>query len=126
MIAFLARCSTNHRSSIEQIRAMHRTAVAYARGIRRTHDTTSPSNTRLDQKMSTDEDDWSMPIQEQFARLEQQTSTDETMPNDIDHDETRTESRPSIDPRTTSVLLFPGQGTQFVGMGSVRNENHAR
>ena len=25
--------------------------------------------------------------------------------------------RPSIDPRQTSIFLFPGQGTQFVGMG---------
>lgn len=25
--------------------------------------------------------------------------------------------RPNIDPRETSVILFPGQGTQFVGMG---------
>ena len=27
------------------------------------------------------------------------------------------EPRPKIDPRETSILLFPGQGSQFVGMG---------
>ncbi|GAB1610420.1 hypothetical protein Ahia01_001328300, partial [Argonauta hians] len=30
---------------------------------------------------------------------------------------TRSRSRPPIDPETTTVLLFPGQGSQFVGMG---------
>jgi len=26
-------------------------------------------------------------------------------------------SRPTIDPKETSIMLFPGQGTQYVGMG---------
>ncbi|XP_067933565.1 malonyl-CoA-acyl carrier protein transacylase, mitochondrial-like [Watersipora subatra] len=32
-------------------------------------------------------------------------------------DQTRKSFRPNVDPSSTSVLLFPGQGSQFVGMG---------
>ncbi|XP_063239201.1 probable malonyl-CoA-acyl carrier protein transacylase, mitochondrial [Bacillus rossius redtenbacheri] len=32
-------------------------------------------------------------------------------------DQSLLSARPKVDPRETSILLFPGQGTQFVGMG---------
>lgn len=32
-------------------------------------------------------------------------------------DQSKLAFRPNIDPRETSILLFPGQGTQYVGMG---------
>ena len=33
-------------------------------------------------------------------------------------DQARHSFRPKVDPRKTSILLFPGQGSQFVGMGA--------
>jgi [acyl-carrier-protein] S-malonyltransferase len=35
----------------------------------------------------------------------------------LKRDQSRHFRKPNIDPRETSVILFPGQGTQFVGMG---------
>lgn len=35
----------------------------------------------------------------------------------LKRDQTRHAERPKIDPRETSIIIFPGQGTQFVGMG---------
>ena len=80
-----------------------------------------------------DDDNLSVSIQEEFARLElqrleQQSPTtqseesfiDEETDRSLESENTTDESnlpRPSIDPSTTSVILFPGQGTQFVGMG---------
>lgn len=77
-----------------------------------------------------------MSIQEQFARLElQRLEQQQQLPRDgqtsnefVNEDtlnppessnETDDENPPrsSIDPSTTSIILFPGQGTQFVGMG---------
>ena len=34
------------------------------------------------------------------------------------HDQTKHSFRPKISPAKTSILLFPGQGSQFIGMGS--------
>ena len=34
-------------------------------------------------------------------------------------DQARHSFRPKVDPKKTSILLFPGQGSQFVGMGSI-------
>jgi len=46
----------------------------------------------------------------------------ETLPdyknyNDWNRDQTKHAYRPNIDPSSTSVILFPGQGSQFTGMG---------
>ena len=35
----------------------------------------------------------------------------------LKRDQSRQSKRPKTDPRETSIILFPGQGTQFVGMG---------
>ena len=35
----------------------------------------------------------------------------------LHRDQSKHIQRPKIDPKDTSVILFPGQGTQFVGMG---------
>ncbi|XP_041455143.1 malonyl-CoA-acyl carrier protein transacylase, mitochondrial-like [Lytechinus variegatus] len=52
--------------------------------------------------------------------------TDEKLPDEFDFDgdletssvdKRRQSGKPRIDPAETSVLLFPGQGSQFVGMG---------
>ena len=45
------------------------------------------------------------------------TQTSHKTYNDWNRDQTKTSFRPSVDPSTTSVLLFPGQGSQFPGMG---------
>jgi len=37
--------------------------------------------------------------------------------NDWNRDQSKHSFRPRVDPSTTSVLLFPGQGSQFKGMG---------
>uniref|UniRef100_A0A182IWV3 [acyl-carrier-protein] S-malonyltransferase n=1 Tax=Anopheles atroparvus TaxID=41427 RepID=A0A182IWV3_ANOAO len=36
----------------------------------------------------------------------------------ITRDQSKKAARPKIDPRETNVILFPGQGAQYVGMGS--------
>jgi hypothetical protein len=74
-----------------------------------------------------EEDGGQMSVQEQFARLELQRLEQESKKienedyaNEQDSENENDEenlSRTSIDPSTTSIILFPGQGTQFVGMG---------
>jgi hypothetical protein len=74
-----------------------------------------------------EEDGGQMSVQEQFARLELQRLEQESKKienedyvNEQDLENENDEenlSRTSIDPSTTSIILFPGQGTQFVGMG---------
>jgi len=101
-----------------------------ARGIRRSNDPSPPpssSFTKLDKSVSIDEESNQMSIQEQFARLElqrlEQESTEFGNESNSDQQEFENENdeqnlpKPSIDPSTTSIILFPGQGTQFVGMG---------
>jgi hypothetical protein len=100
-----------------------------ARGIRRSDDPSpsSSSFTNLDKNLSIDEDSNQMSVQEQFARLELQRLEQESgkigneenlnqQDFEIENEE-KNLSRTSIDPSTTSIILFPGQGTQFVGMG---------
>jgi hypothetical protein len=82
-----------------------------------------------DKKLSIDDGGDQMSIQEQFARLELQRLEQESgmvktaSSSLIDEDNQDLEneeenlSKVSIDPSTTSIILFPGQGTQFVGMG---------
>ncbi|CAF4169762.1 unnamed protein product [Rotaria sp. Silwood2] len=132
----LELCSRCHSLS-QQIRFLHRSTFLLARGIRRSVErpqiSTSPF-TNLDQNISVDDDNNQMSVQEQFARLELQRLEQESKktkdePNSfIDEDNLNQEefenenneqklSRPFIDPSTTSIILFPGQGTQFVGMG---------
>ena len=114
----------------QQVRYFHRSAYLFARGVRRSNELppSSSSSANGERKISLDEEDesTSMSAQEQFARLELQrleqesnrltnepnSFVDEDQP-DLDEDEQRV----SIDPSTTSIILFPGQGTQFVGMG---------
>jgi hypothetical protein len=97
-----------------------------ARGIRRSNEPLPPlSFTHSGKDLSVDDDSNQMSIQEQFARLELQRLEQESKkPEDesssfIDEDnpDEQSLSRPSIDPSTTSIILFPGQGTQFIGMG---------
>jgi len=98
-----------------------------ARGIRRSNDPSPPpssSFTKLDKSVSIDEESNQMSIQEQFARLELQRLEQESgkIPNENyiqqqDFEDEENLSRTSIDPSTTSIILFPGQGTQFIGMG---------
>jgi len=102
-----------------------------ARGIRRSNDSVPPLPFANSEKnLSVDDDSNQMSIQEQFARLELQrleqeskkpedessSFIDEDNPNPQESDD-QSLSRPSIDPSTTSIILFPGQGTQFIGMG---------
>ena len=60
------------------------------------------------------------------ARLSQEVERPPEFPSDFEkaarieaerRDQSRGSFRPNIDPEETSVLLFPGQGSQFVGMG---------
>jgi len=98
-----------------------------ARGIRRSDDPPLPSFTNLDKNISMNEDSNQMSVQEQFARLELQRLEQESgktiEENNANQQEFENEndeqnlSQTSIDPSTTSIILFPGQGTQFVGMG---------
>ena len=121
----------------EPVRFLHRSAVLFARGVRRSDEALPASVlTKMDKRqvMNDDDDDTpSVSIQEEFARLElqrleQQSTTtqgeesfvDEETERSLESENVTDESdlrRPSIDPSTTSVILFPGQGTQFVGMG---------
>ena len=39
-------------------------------------------------------------------------------PSDKRLDDRKHAFRPAVDPQETSILLFPGQGSQFVGMGA--------
>jgi hypothetical protein len=101
-----------------QIRCFHRSTFLFARGVRRSEDSPpAPSLTK-----STDEDDNQISIQEQFARLELQRLEEEggkiSNEQEFENDEEDL-PRSSIDPSTTSIILFPGQGTQFIGMGYV-------
>jgi len=107
-------------------RFLHRSTFLFARGVRRTANPTPPppppsSSSRLS---LAEEDENQASIQEQFARLELQRLEEdagkipiESYSNEQDEEEDL--PRASIDPSTTSIILFPGQGTQFVGMGYV-------
>lgn len=130
-LEFCSRCFSLSR----HVRFFHPSTSLLARGIRRSIEHSSiPSYTKLDQDLSNDsESNNDMSVQEQFARLELQRleheskkNTDQTSNSYIDDDNLKQEefendeaqqSRPYIDPSTTSIILFPGQGTQFVGMG---------
>ncbi|CAF1254112.1 unnamed protein product [Rotaria sp. Silwood1] len=121
----------------QQVRFLRRSTYLLARGIRRSVERPqiSPSSfTNLDQNISVDDDNNQISIQEQFARLELQRLEQESKPiederssfvdeDNLNHEEYENESneqklsQPFIDPSTTSIILFPGQGTQFVGMG---------
>jgi hypothetical protein len=125
-------CRSQCFSLSQQIRYLHRSAVLLARGIRRSNEPPphpSSSLTNSDKKLSIDEENDQLSVQEQFARLELQRLEQESRKNgnesnsfvdeenqDLENDEQNL-SNVSIDPSTTSIILFPGQGTQFVGMG---------
>ena len=107
------------------VRFFHQSACRSARGVRRSSD---ESKKNSQQHKFTEDESQSIPIQEEFARLElqrltqQQNNANETVDETDEHEQQEDEEnhkRPTIDPSTKSVLLFPGQGTQFVGMGSV-------
>lgn len=111
-----------------QIRSFHRSTFLFARGIRRSNEPSlSSSPPTVDKNLSIEEGESnSMLVQEQFARLELQRLEQET--NRVTHESNSfvDEDHPDldndsekvfIDPSTTSIILFPGQGTQFVGMG---------
>jgi hypothetical protein len=116
----------------QQIRSLHRSTFLLARGIRRSNEESSPLPSSLadvDKKLSIDEEGDQISIQEQFARLELQRLEQESGKienesssladednQDFENDEQNL-AKISIDPSTTSIILFPGQGTQFVGMG---------
>ena len=111
-----------------QIRSFHRSAFLFARGIRRSNESPpSTSSPTVDTNLSIDKGENNpMLVQEQFARLELQRLEQESNPVthepnsfvDEDHPDLDNDSeKVFIDPSTTSVILFPGQGTQFVGMG---------
>ncbi len=121
-------------SLYQQIRFLHRSTFLLARGIRRSDDPPLPSFTNLDKNISMNEDSNQMSVQEQFARLELQRLEQESgkvgnesnsfiEENNANQQEFENEndeqnlSQTFIDPSTTSIILFPGQGTQFVGMG---------
>lgn len=108
----------------QQIRYFHRSTFLFARGVRRSNEPPSPVERNL--SIEEDNENNSNSIQEQFARLELQRleheskgiTHDETFNlNDNDDNDGQNLERIPIDPRTTSIILFPGQGTQFVGMG---------
>lgn len=119
----------------QQIRYLHRSKFLLARGTRRSADPPTPtplpssssSFTNLDKNLSIDEDSNQMSVQEQFARLELQRlehesgkiqTEDHTNQEDFENEKDEENlPRTSVDPSTTSIILFPGQGTQFVGMG---------
>ena len=123
----------------QQVRLIHRSTYLLARGIRRrpvehSEELASPF-TKLDKNLSIDNDQSNqMSVQEQFARLElqrleqesqkivDQSSSSFVAEDNLDDEEEsendeKKQSRPFIDPSTTSIIIFPGQGTQFVGMG---------
>lgn len=97
-------------------RSFHSSIFRFARGNRLPPSSSSGSDPpRV-------EDDFS--VQEQFARLELQRLEEQQFPAEPSHlspvdEDAEPENLPRtpIDPSTTSVILFPGQGTQFVGMG---------
>ncbi len=111
----------------QQIRFLHRSTCLLARGVRRSDELPAPAFTNLDKSTTMEEDGGQMSVQEQFARLELQRLEQESKKienedyvNEQDLENENDEenlSRTSIDPSTTSIILFPGQGTQFVGMG---------
>ena len=129
MVFYRFRCF----SLSQQIRSLHRSAFLLARGVRRSNESYPPppsSFTNADKKLSTDgEEGDQISIQEQFARLElqrleQESGKIKTVSNSLIDEENQdlvneeeNPSKVSIDPSTTSIILFPGQGTQFVGMG---------
>ena len=106
----------------QQIRYFHRSTFLLARGIRRSNEL-PPVNTERNLSVEEEDESNSMSVQEQFARLELQRLEQESnaMINednqDLDDDDEQNLGKISIDPSTTSIILFPGQGTQFVGMG---------
>lgn len=113
-------------SALGQIRSFHRSTFLLARGIRRSNEPSPSASSTIDKNLSNKEDESnSISIQEQFARLELQRLEQQSNPSnsivDNDDDTPPDLDDPSekvfIDPSTTNVILFPGQGTQFVGMG---------
>ncbi|XP_073975724.1 malonyl-CoA-acyl carrier protein transacylase beg [Rhodnius prolixus] len=55
---------------------------------------------------------------EQAARDENEWSTSPYPKGATSRNQAFHSFRPRVDPRETSIILFPGQGTQYVGMGS--------
>ncbi|CAF0937386.1 unnamed protein product, partial [Didymodactylos carnosus] len=125
-------------TSVSIVRSFHCSSVLLTRSAR--HSQRYDKNESYEDFESTENIDES-PVQEQFARLEKQKKlfsnrkeiSDDFVDNfgissnkqelneeqQQDMDDTDRVIRPNIDPSTTSVLLFPGQGTQFVGMGKL-------
>ncbi|RWS03744.1 malonyl CoA-acyl carrier protein transacylase-like protein [Dinothrombium tinctorium] len=57
-------------------------------------------------------------FKELFESAKEKKQSEETSVGEVSRPETRIHSfRPKIDPKTTGVILFPGQGSQYVGMG---------
>ena len=119
------KVSSRCLSLSQQIRCLHRSTFLLARNVRRTASPQAQQTPpiKLDQRMFANDEYDDMSTQEQFARLElrrleqeSRTSTADDNATDEEFDE-QDPPRPSIDPSTTSIILFPGQGTQFVGMG---------
>lgn len=129
--ASLLSCSrlSNQIKSCRKVRSVRDTSVPLKRG--------GEKYTRKDSRVGTElaEDARSL-----FASNSQQMSSPEFLnylqsasvspsdqnpefPSDFEslnrrnRDQTRHAFRPKINPRDTSLLLFPGQGSQFVGMG---------
>ena len=95
------------------LRSFHSSIFRLARGTRRPPPSaTPPPVERLDENEQ-------IPVQEQFARLELQRLGKQEFHEDLQPEtaEEETPTRPYVNPSGTSVILFPGQGTQFVGMG---------
>ena len=119
------KVSSRCLSLSQQIRCLHRSTFLLARNVRRTASPQARQTPpiKLDQRMFANDEYDDMSTQEQFARLELRRLEQESRTSTVDDNATDEEfdeqdpPRPSIDPSTTSIILFPGQGTQFVGMG---------
>ncbi|CAF0981576.1 unnamed protein product [Adineta ricciae] len=119
------KISSRCLSLSQQIRCLHRSTSLLARSVRRTTPPQSRQTPpiKLDQRMFANDEYDDMSTQEQFARLELRRLEQESRTSVVDDNATEDEfdeqdsPRPSIDPSTKSIILFPGQGTQFLGMG---------